>query len=100
MESKKYGMHNLIALLFILWAIIYLLQFYNLNGALSDRDAKLPSMSNIRLVHHDLIRKYQCLANVPQKEIDDLQDQGYKIIEIDYEKNGMPAKLIVVYEEV
>ncbi len=94
--QNRVGIIHLFILLFIVWATLYIVQNCNLYGALNEGF----SMSNVRLVHHDLTRKYQCLSNVPQKEIDDLKDQGYKIIEIDYEKNGMPAKLIVVYEEV
>lgn len=94
--QNKFGIFHLFLLLFIIWATLCIVQNCNLYGSLNEGF----SMSNVRLVHHDLTSKYKCLANVPQNEIDDIKDQGYKIIEIDYEKNGMPAKLIIVYEEV
>jgi len=94
--------YYVIALLVLLFSSFYILfcATPGSNKKYEPRSPHLPSMSNIRLVHHDLIRKYQCLANVPKEEILDLESQGYKIIEIDYEKNGAPAKLIIIYEEI
>ncbi len=72
---------------------------YRTLQSMNNNPPPLFSMPKIRIAHNDLVERFGCLANVPREIIDEYNQQGYYVIEIDRTVDGHTSKLIIVYQE-